>query len=152
MGISDKIESFIIELLKNEQTGWVDLRRNEMADVFNCVPSQINYVISTRFGPESGYIVESRRGGGGYLRIKKMDSAYESMLSEILSQIGEKIDYQSAKTIISYVYNEDIIDEISSNIMLSAISDRSITIGQPDKDIIRANILKNMLITYLDQK
>ena len=66
MGISDKIESFILELLK-EDDDWLEIGRNELASVFNCVPSQINYVISTRFNQDRGYIVESRRGGGGYL-------------------------------------------------------------------------------------
>ena len=69
MGMSDRIEAFILELLK-EDDEWLEIGRNELASVFNCVPSQINYVISTRFGPDRGYIVESRRGGGGYLRIK----------------------------------------------------------------------------------
>ena len=65
MALSDKIESFIIELLKDEDANWLEIGRNELAGIFNCVPSQINYVISTRFSPEKGYYVESRRGGGG---------------------------------------------------------------------------------------
>ena len=71
MGISDRIEAFICELMK-EDDGWVELGRNELAGIFNCVPSQINYVMSTRFTPNRGYITESRRGGGGYLRIKRI--------------------------------------------------------------------------------
>ncbi|MBQ3427061.1 MAG: CtsR family transcriptional regulator [Clostridia bacterium] len=74
MGMSDKIEAFIIELLRQENEDWLKIQRNELAELFGCVPSQINYVISTRFGPDKGYIVESRRGGGGCVRIKKAES------------------------------------------------------------------------------
>ena len=73
MGISDKIEAFIMELLKEEENDWIELKRNELATVFNCVPSQINYVISTRFNANHGYVVESRRGGGGYLKIRRLN-------------------------------------------------------------------------------
>ena len=72
MGMSDKIDAFINELLKDDTDEWLELKRNELASIFGCVPSQINYVISTRFNPEHGYIVVSRRGGGGYLRIKQV--------------------------------------------------------------------------------
>lgn len=75
MGMSDRIEAFIIELMRQEQEDWLRIQRNELAQLFGCVPSQINYVISTRFSPDKGYIVESRRGGGGCVMIKRADSA-----------------------------------------------------------------------------
>ena len=75
MRISDSIADFISELLRRE--GEVELQRNLLADQFNCVPSQINYVITTRFTPEHGYVVESRRGGGGYIRITRLAAAYK---------------------------------------------------------------------------
>ena len=84
MGVSDKIESFITELLKNEDDEWLELRRNELATFFNCVPSQINYVISTRFNPEHGFVVESRRGGGGYLRIRRISENGGSPFSRVI--------------------------------------------------------------------
>lgn len=71
MGMSDRIEAFILELMRQEHEDWIKIQRNELADLFGCVPSQINYVISTRFSPDKGYIVESRRGGGGCVKIKK---------------------------------------------------------------------------------
>ena len=73
MGMSDRIEAFILELMRQEQQDWIKIQRNELAELFGCVPSQINYVISTRFSPDKGYIVESRRGGGGCVRIKKAE-------------------------------------------------------------------------------
>ena len=74
MGTSDLIARFIMEALDNEE-GIAELQRSMIANRFGCVPSQINYVISTRFSPEHGYVVESRRGGGGYIRIKRVRSS-----------------------------------------------------------------------------
>ena len=72
MRMSDKIESFILELLKQEKDDWLRIQRNELAEIFGCVPSQINYVLQTRFSPERGYIVDSQRGGGGCVRIRRV--------------------------------------------------------------------------------
>ncbi len=141
MGISDKIEAFIIELLKDEDD-YAEFGRNELADIFGCVPSQINYVISTRFSPERGYIVESRRGGGGYIKIKR--SAL-SGVSEIISSIGSTCDYGRAKSIIAYLLKQDLIGTDGANILISAISDNSLIVKNPEKDILRANILKNVI-------
>lgn len=147
MGISDRIEAFIMELLKDEAPDeWLELKRNELASVFDCVPSQINYVISTRFNPEHGYAVESRRGGGGYLRIKRISDA-ESPAGKVIKEIGESIDYPTAKAYVSYLTNTGVIDEKTAVLILSAVSDNSLTVKQPEKGRLRANILKNMLIS-----
>ena len=90
MGMSDRIEAFIIELMRQEQEDWLRIQRNELAQLFGCVPSQINYVISTRFGPDKGYIVESRRGGGGCVMIKRADSA-GSMTAAQAGQYTKKL-------------------------------------------------------------
>lgn len=84
MGKSDKIEAFILELIKREEDEWTKIQRNELAQIFNCVPSQINYVISTRFSPERGYMVETRRGGGGYVLIRRSNS--RGVAGETLTQ------------------------------------------------------------------
>lgn len=139
-GISDKIEAFIMELLKND--GDVQLKRNELASVFQCVPSQINYVISTRFSPERGYTVESRRGGGGYIRIRRIGT--DDVLAEAIAQVGSFIDYASAKAIIEYAYSRGAVDKLSAELMLAAISEKSV--GADGK--ARANITKNMLAVY----
>ena len=98
MGMSDKIEAFILHLLSDEDD-WIELKRNELAEIFNCVPSQINYVISTRFSPTNGYATESRRGGGGYLRIKRIKS--ESGLLKYITEIGNSIDAIGAAGLLS---------------------------------------------------
>lgn len=149
MGISDKIEAFITELLKEEADDeWLELKRNELAAVFGCVPSQINYVISTRFNTERGYIVESRRGGGGYLRIKRVCSDEEPVLQTIKS-IGQSLDFPTAKSYVDKLALERLLSDDSAKLILAAISDNSLTTGQPEKDKIRANILKNMLAAII---
>lgn len=147
MGLSDNIEQFIIELLKDED-GWLELKRNELAGIFNCVPSQINYVMSTRFNEQRGYVVESRRGGGGYIRIRRIVSP-DNALIQIISQIGTSLDADSAKAIISYLYDNEIVNERELKIMAGGVSDKSISLSQPNKDTLRANILKNMLTAIL---
>ena len=149
-GMSDRIESFIMELLKDEAPDkWLELRRNELASVFGCVPSQINYVISTRFSPDHGYIVESRRGGGGYLRIKRIDSGGENPVYAVIKSVSASIDYPSAKRHIEELYRRSAIDEKTAKAVLGAVSDAAITIAQPHKDKLRASILKNALAAIM---
>ena len=147
MGMSDKIESFILELLK-EDDDWLELGRNELASVFNCVPSQINYVIATRFNQDRGYIVESRRGGGGYLRIKRIHVEENPIYSAIM-RIGDSIDFDTAKAIMSYFNTLDLINEREYKIILSAISDNALQAVSKQKDTLRATIFKNMLLSLI---
>ena len=148
MGISDKIEAFILELLKADDD-WLEIGRNELASVFNCVPSQINYVISTRFNPDKGYIVESRRGGGGYLRIKRVLPDDDNIIYNTVLKIGKRIDYTTAKSVLDYLLSFNVINNISYKLMISAISQRCIPNTLDEKDMIRANIFKNMLLSLL---
>lgn len=148
MGMSDRIESFILELLKDDDD-WLEIGRNELASVFNCVPSQINYVISTRFNPDRGYIVESKRGGGGYLRIKKLNYSDDDLIFNTLSKIGNSIDFATTRSLLLYLLSSGVIDEKTNSLILSATSEKSIPPSLLQKDIIRANILKNMLITLI---
>ena len=141
MGMSDKIEAFIMELLKDD-ADFAEFGRNELADIFGCVPSQINYVISTRFSPERGYSVESRRGGGGYIKIQRIAS---SGAGDIIGRIGKSCDFESAKAIVNYLYKQKEISQQAAKMLLGAVSDNAICIPNPTKDIIRANILKNAL-------
>ena len=145
MGISDRIEAFITELMRNDENEWVELRRNELAAVFNCVPSQINYVISTRFNPERGYAVESRRGGGGYLRIRRISGENENPIRGVICNIGSSIDFLNAKACIIRLAELGVADERTARVMINAISDNSLLIPQPHKDTLRASILKNMI-------
>ena len=143
MSISDIIENFIKEMMTDNTA---TLKRNELADKFNCVPSQINYVISTRFTSEQGYIVESRRGGGGYITIRKIKASPDNMLMHVVNSIGPEIDFESARLFIKALYEYDVISKREANIIISAISDRVLTCERPLRDKIRANMIKNMLL------
>lgn len=111
MAMSDKIESFIIELLKDYDSDWLELGRNELAGIFNCVPSQINYVLSTRFTPEKGYEVESRRGGGGYIKIRRGQRDMPFDIREISENLGDAVSEEKAQKIINYLFSAGHIDE-----------------------------------------
>ncbi len=143
MSISDIIENFIKDMMTDNTA---TLKRNELADKFNCVPSQINYVISTRFTSEKGYIVESRRGGGGYITIRKINVQPDNMLMHVVNSIGNEIDFESARVCIKALYEYDVISKREANIIISAISDRVLTCERPLRDKIRANMIKNMLL------
>ena len=140
MGISDKIEAFICELFKNEQKDYLELGRNELAEIFDCVPSQINYVLKTRFNTDHGYIVESRRGGGGYLRIYRITQS--NRMDEIYELLNSPLSSKQCNVIIKNLYDYSIIPEETAKIMLAAISDKSIPAGE---NLIRTNVLKNMI-------
>lgn len=146
MSISDIIEAFILESIREGNTNIAELQRNELASRFNCVPSQINYVISTRFTPERGYEVESRRGGGGYIKIRKIYVNKSDYLMHIVNSMENSLTYDTAKAYITNFLDYEKITEREARLMLAAISDRSLMIKGPAKDIVRASILKNMLI------
>ncbi len=143
--MSNIIEAWIKEMIQ-AQNGAVELKRNELAGQFNCVPSQINYVISTRFSPERGYIVESRRGGGGYIKIQQVLPKEGGALMHVINMIGERISDRDAQVLVRNCYDNDLISEKEAKIMVAALSDRSIPIQQPERDVLRARIFKNILL------
>ena len=126
----------------------LEIKRNEIADKFQCVPSQINYVINTRFTIERGYLVESKRGGGGYIRIMKIKSQdYADLIDDLISIIGYRVSQSTAEGIITRLINEDIINDREAKIMMSVIDRSVIYIDLPDRDELRARILTAMLTT-----
>lgn len=147
--MSDIIEEFIKNLL-NETDGFIEIRRNELADYFNCVPSQINYVISTRFGPDQGYYVESKRGGGGCIKIKKINITKSNYLMHIITNIGDKISSNEVDIFINNFINYKIISEKDGRLLKAATSDNVLSIPLDIKDKIRANIFKNMILNLVN--
>jgi len=146
MGVSDIIADFIDEIL-SDTGGTAELQRAELAGRFNCVPSQINYVISTRFSPEHGYIVESRRGGGGYIRIRRIAMESELLLMHTVNAIGERIDTNTASALITNLLRNNIISQRDANLILSATGISALRAARPiDRDSLRAGILKQMLM------
>ena len=149
MRISDEVAKYLLELLEESHCD-IQIQRNELANNIGCVPSQINYVITSRFTPEHGYIVESRRGGGGYIRITRIKTEKSTAIMNIINSIGSKLDALSAEMIIKSLIQRGIISENTSKLMLSAVSDRVYTdIPVNLRCILRASILKNMLLTQM---
>ena len=148
-GISDLIAGFINEML-GDMGGTAELQRSELANRFNCVPSQINYVISTRFSPEHGYIVESRRGGGGYIRITRVRTDPQLLMMHTVNAIGDSVDLRTTQAMVSNLLNEGIINESIARIILSAVGANALRGLEPTlRDKVRANIFKQILINIL---
>lgn len=148
--LSDVIEEFIKKLF-NDTDGAVEIQRNELANQFNCVPSQINYVIDTRFTTERGYYVESRRGGGGYIKIKRVNISHPSRyLMHIVTSMGSYISQQSAVVFINNFVDYEVISEREGLLMKAATSDKILgAVPLPERDAVRANLLKNMLMVLI---
>ena len=146
--ISNIIEQYLKEILLAKGQDVIEIRRNEIADRFQCVPSQINYVINTRFTTEKGYIVESKRGGGGYIRIIRMQ--YEDtaqLVEEIIKLVGTMMTEQAAINILERLTEEELITKREAHIMLSAVERDTLAIGLPERDEVRARIFVAMLST-----
>ncbi|KYG33965.1 CtsR family transcriptional regulator [Alkalihalobacillus trypoxylicola] len=153
--ISDIIENYLKKILLSSDGDIVEIKRSELARQFQCVPSQINYVIGTRFTVEKGYVVESKRGGGGYIRIIKVKPHSEmALFDQIIQLIGRRIDQQAAENIIIRLYEENMITKRERNIMLNSMAREHYQTTIQHRDEIRANLLKAMLETlkYIDTK
>ena len=146
MSISNEIAGMLLAML--EETGRAEIQRNELAERLGCVPSQINYVISSRFTPENGYTVESRRGGGGYIKITRINySAKEQMLMHIINSVGDSIGEQSARAIIINLNHGDFISAETAKLILAAMNETCYKSVPPEyRGRIRASVLKQMLL------
>ena len=147
MGMSDIIANFINEILNEADEGQAIIQRNDLANQFNCVPSQINYVISTRFTPDHGYYVESQRGGGGYIKITKAKITKSDYLMHLITSLGDKVTQKEVEIFVKNIYENNIISMREAKLILSATNDKAL--NTENKDIIRASIFKNMLINLV---
>ena len=142
--MSDIIEAYIKQILNTEEQ--VEIRRNEMATHFNCVPSQINYVINTRFTEQHGYLVESKRGGGGYIRIMKVKFLEEvDLLNEMIRIVGNSISERDAYAVVQNLYNQKIISKREGNLILAVMDKAFLQAMQENEDAVRAGLLKKLL-------
>lgn len=150
MRISDLITAEILRILNESDENIAEIQRNEFANDIGCAPSQINYVLSSRFTPEHGYIIESRRGGGGYIRIKRVIMSHSSAIMHIINSIGESIDMMSARAVIENCLQSGLFDKQTAVLMYAAISNnvmRSLPVVL--RDTVRAAILKEMLLVQI---
>ena len=149
MRLSDSIENFIKELL-NEEATEVELKRNELAEYFGCAPSQINYVLATRFSPDHGYLTESRRGGGGYIRIVRVvQTGSQRLMYLVNDRIGDSLGEEECLRLISQLKEQHIVTADEAALMASVVSTRALSVPVPDalKDAMRAKMMKSMLMT-----
>ena len=149
-GISNMIERFLKEMFEGVDNGIIEIQRNELAEKFQCSPSQINYVLTTRFTPYKGYYIESRRGGGGYIKIMKVCiNEFEDINHIIVSTIGEAITKSKAYHIIEGLIEEKIISIREGNIIKVAMGDGTLSKVDPStRNELRADLLKNILLVF----
>jgi len=149
--ISDIIEHHLKNIITESPNGAIEIQRSELADLFQCVPSQINYVINTRFTVQKGYMVESKRGGGGYIRIRKVQIVSKARLQELLTEelIGESITQNVGNAIVERLLEEGLVNIREATLMKIATSRSVLTVETELRDRLRANILKQMIAAIL---
>lgn len=148
--ISDIIEGYLKAIIEEEMNGVIEIKRSEVAEKFQCVPSQINYVINTRFTTERGYAVESKRGGGGYIRIYRVKAnTHKDLIEHILSELEPRVSQTMALDILYRLLEEEAISERESKMILAAIDRTTIRLPLPTRDELRARVLHAMLVTLL---
>ena len=151
--LSDSIEDFIKSLIAENEKNDIEIKRNELAGQFNCVPSQINYVISTRFSRDKGYLVESRRGGGGCIRITRVEvqHAENEFLKNLMNSIGDTLSQHAATLTLGVVAENALITKREMQIALSSLNDSALSLIAPkDRDRMRAHIMKGILLTIMN--
>lgn len=145
MRLSDLIAEEINRMLDESDDNTAEIQRNDFAMRVGCVPSQINYVLSSRFIPEQGYIVESRRGGGGYIRVTRVRLDKTSALMHLVNTIGNEIDDTSARVILDNCERGGLLTNDATRLMYSAISTRVIgSLPVILRGQLRATILKQI--------
>lgn len=152
MVLSQEIARLIEQMLE-EAHGELSIGRNELADRFGCVPSQINYVITSRFTPEKGYLVESRRGGGGFIRIRKVSMTKDEYLMHFYQAIGDDIDFESCRAFLTELAHSGVISSREGRLILASLSDRNAPAApRKDRDEARAAAFKNVLLQIFSEK
>ena len=150
MRISDLITAEILRMIKESEENTAEIQRNELAGILGCAPSQINYVLSSRFTPEHGYIIESRRGGGGYIKIRRIVMNHSSALMHIINSIGPYLDSLSARVLLENCIESELISVEQGRLMSAAISNHVLgNINVEYRDRLRAALLKEMLLTLI---
>jgi len=148
--LSDTIEEFIKQMLKEEEQGYAELKRNELAEYFRCAPSQINYVLRTRFTTDRGYCIESRRGGGGYVRVIRLQPAAEVQLTKLmLDSLPEYISERQALQMVERLYEHADVNLAQARLMAAALSNEALALPPEVRDLTRARIMRSMLIALV---
>ena len=150
MRVSDIITQEILKMLNESGINTAEIQRNEFANTIGCAPSQINYVLSSRFTPEHGFLIESRRGGGGYIRIKRIVLSHSSALMHIINSIGDIIDSMTTRIVIENCIEAGLVSTEVARVIAAAVSDRAMqAIPVEFREYMRAALLKQMLLTLI---
>lgn len=145
--LSDVIEGFIKELLDETKSEEIEIQRNELANYFSCAPSQINYVLTTRFTQDKGYYIESRRGGGGCIKITRICYTNNKPLVELLiDKIGDHITNDASNKLIDGIYENNMLTQREVLIIKSVINDRTLSLATDNRNKVRADILKSIIL------
>jgi len=147
--MTDMIADMILDMF-DEENSTIQIQRNDLASQLGCVPSQINYVITSRFTPEQGYRIESRRGGGGCIYITRADNKNAAIVA-LINSVGDSIDERSAKANIYNLNYQNLIDDKTAKLMAAAAADSNLR-GLPAeiRNSVRAKQFKQMLLAYID--
>ena len=146
MRISDSVANYILELL-NSADGIAEIQRNELASFLGCVPSQINYVLTSRFTPEQGYLVESRRGGGGYIKITRLQISKPDMVMHSINAVGTTLDPGTARAMLNNMVQIGVLPQETAQLISAAISEKALLAAPREfRNQLRASIFKNMLL------
>lgn len=146
MRISDSVANYILGLL-DQAEGIAEIQRNELAGFLGCSPSQINYVLTSRFTPEQGFLVESRRGGGGYIRITRLKLSRADMIMHMVNGVGDSLDGASARAMLENMVQSTVLDRRSAELIAAALSEKALSaVPRELRDRVRAMICKNMLL------
>lgn len=148
--LANEIERYLKKMLNMSREGFLEIKRNDLAEMFMCVPSQINYVLETRFTNNQGYHVESRRGGGGFIKVVKLNVKQdEDLLILVNSTVGKMISQQSGEGLITRLEEEGFLTKREGILIKSIIDRNTLVLDYPDQDLIRARILRAVLISLL---
>lgn len=145
MNLSNIIAHMISDMMEDQDE--VEIQRNTLAQTVGCVPSQINYVLASRFTPERGYIVESRRGGGGYIKITRIHCDRGTALMHTLNAIGDTLDEKTCRSHLVNLVYLDLLTKRDASLLLAATGDNALRLIDPARrDAVRAAIFKQMLL------
>lgn len=146
--ISDIIEGYLKKVIELDDKGHVEIKRSEIAEQFQCVPSQINYVINTRFTADRGYLVESKRGGGGYIRIVRVRAHTKAdLINTIIESLEQGASQTMTEDIVFRLIDEEVVSKREAKMMLAALDRSTLNLALPHRDELRSRILKAMLVT-----
>ena len=145
--LSKQIEEYIKALLDEQEAGVVEIQRNFLSEYFHCVPSQINYVLSTRFTPVQGYMVETRRGGGGFVRIVSLQLEKDTDLQDVLTEaVGDMLTQSESEGLTQYLYQQGVLTQREMLLFNGILKDRVLgSIGKEQRNSVRASMMQHVL-------